>query len=174
MLLGAPGEPAGLGPSGVPEEDHAAFDQHVGHPDQVPFPAVAGIEGLLDLLSFTRGLVQHEFLGEVSSVALLCHEDLPFRGLVEIRSISSLADAGQLFSCPVFLFTELPRRVLLVNPRRVLLGNPYSYARITYSRRGRTLRISYVCAHKPDNTLQTRIAPVGYPAHEGSEGGHEG
>jgi hypothetical protein len=115
MLLGAPGEPAGLGPSGVPEEDHAAFDQHVGHPDQVPFPAVAGIEDLLDLLSFTRGLVQHEFLGEVSSVALLCHENLPFRGLVEIRSISSLPDGGQLFSCPVFLFTE--------NPRRLILGN---------------------------------------------------
>ena len=51
MLLGAPGEPAGLGPSGVPEEDHAAFDQHVGHADQVPFPAIAGIEGILDLLS---------------------------------------------------------------------------------------------------------------------------
>ena len=115
MLLGAPGEPAGLGPSGVPEEDHAAFDQHVGHPDQVPVPAVADIEGILDLLSFTRGLVQHEFLGEVSSVALLCHEDLPFRGLVEIRSISSLADGGQLFSCPVFLFTEMPRRLLLGN-----------------------------------------------------------
>jgi hypothetical protein len=112
MLLGAPGEPAGLGPSGVPEEDHAAFDQHVGHPDQVPFPAGAGIEGILDLLSFTRGLVQHEFLGVVSSVALLCHENLPFRGLVEIRSISSLADAGQLFSCPVFLFTKLPRETV--------------------------------------------------------------
>ena len=98
MLLGAPGEPAGLGPSGVPEEDHAAFDQYVGHPDQVPVPAVAGIEGILDLLSSTRGLVQHEFLGVVSSVALLCHENLPFHGLVEIHSISSLADAGQLFS----------------------------------------------------------------------------
>ena len=64
------------------------------------------------------------------------------------------------------LFTELPRRLIL--------GNPYSYARITYSRRGRTLRTSCVCAHKPDNTLQTPIAPVRYPAHEGSEGGHEG
>ena len=98
MLLGAPSEPAGLGPSGVPEEDHAAFDQHVGHGDQVPVPAVADIEGILDLLSFTRGLVQHEFLGVVSSVALLCHENLPFHGLVEIHSISSLPDAGQLFS----------------------------------------------------------------------------
>ncbi len=116
MLLGAPGEPADLGPSGVPEEDHATFDQHVGHPNQVPFPAVAGIEGILELLSLARGLVQHEFLGIVSSVALLCHENLPFRGLVEIRSISSLPDAEQPFSCPVFLFTELPTRIFLGNP----------------------------------------------------------
>ncbi len=65
MLLGVPGEAADLGPIGVPEEDHAAFYKHVGHPDQVPFPAVAGIEGILDLLSFARGLVQHEFLGVV-------------------------------------------------------------------------------------------------------------
>jgi hypothetical protein len=109
MLLFGPAEAADVGPSGVPEEDHAAFDQHVGHRDQVPFPAVAGIEGMLDLLSFARRLVQQEFLSVVASVALLCHENLPFRGLVEIRSISSLPDAGQPFSCPVFLFTELPR-----------------------------------------------------------------
>jgi hypothetical protein len=43
-------------------------------------------------------------------VALLCHENLPFRGFIEIRSISSLPDAGQPLSCPVFLFTESPRR----------------------------------------------------------------
>jgi hypothetical protein len=110
MLLGAPGEASNVGPSGVPEEDHAAFHQHVGHPDQVPFPAVAGIEGILNLLSPARGLVQHEFLGVVSSVVLLCHENLPFRGLVEIRSISALPNAGQPFSCPVFLFTGLPIR----------------------------------------------------------------
>jgi hypothetical protein len=102
MLLGAPGEAAGMGPSGVPEEDqHAAFYQHVGHRDQVPFPAVAGIEGILDLLSFARGLVQHEFLGVVSSVALFSHENLPFRNLIEIRSISSLPNAGQALSCSV-------------------------------------------------------------------------
>ena len=89
MLIGSSGEAADMGPSGVPEEDHAAFDQHVGHRDQVPFPAVAGIEGILNLLSFVRGLVQHEFLGVVSSVALFCHENLPFRSLIEIRSISS-------------------------------------------------------------------------------------
>ena len=59
MLLGASGEGADMGPSGVPEEDQAAFDEHVGYPDQVPFPAVTGIEGILDLLSFARGLVQH-------------------------------------------------------------------------------------------------------------------
>jgi hypothetical protein len=113
MLLFGPAEAADVGPSGVPEEDHAAFDQHVGHRDQVPFPAVAGIEGMLDLLSFARRLVQQEFLSVVASVALLCHENLPFRGLVEIRSISSLPDAGQPFSCPVFLFTELPRADIL-------------------------------------------------------------
>ena len=101
MLLKVPGEAANLRPIGVPEEDHTAFYEHVGHPDQVPFPAVAGIEGILDLLSFARGLVQHEFLGVVSSVALFCHENLPFRGLIEIRSISSLPNAGQPFSCPV-------------------------------------------------------------------------
>jgi hypothetical protein len=101
MLLGSPGEAADMGPSGVPEEDHASFDQHVGHRDQVPSPAVAGIEGVLNLLSFVRGLVQHEFLGVVSSVGLFCHENLPFRGLIEIRSIGSLAHAGQGFSCPV-------------------------------------------------------------------------
>ena len=71
MLLGASGEAADMGPSGVPEEDQAACDQHVGYPDQVPLPAVAGIKGILDLLSFARGRVQHEFLGVVSSVALL-------------------------------------------------------------------------------------------------------
>jgi hypothetical protein len=71
MLLGAPREAAGMGPSGVPEEDHAAFGQPIGHPDQVPFPAGAGIEGILDLLSIAHGLVQYEFLGVVSSVALL-------------------------------------------------------------------------------------------------------
>ena len=120
MLLGAPGESADMGPSSVPEEDHAAFHQHVGHPDQVPFPAVAGIEGILNLLSSARGLVQHEFLSVVSSVALLCHENLPFRGLVEIRSISSLREAGQPFSCPVFLFTELPLRVVFSETRRSL------------------------------------------------------
>ena len=48
MLLVVPGEAADMGPSGIPEEYHAAFYQHVGHPDQVPFPAVAGIEGILD------------------------------------------------------------------------------------------------------------------------------
>jgi hypothetical protein len=101
MLLGAPGEAAGMGPSSVPEEDHAAFYQHVGHRDQVPSPAVTGIEGILDLLSFVRGLVQHEFLGVVSSVALFCHENLPYRGLSEIRSISSPPNAGQAFSCSV-------------------------------------------------------------------------
>ena len=77
-LLGVPGEAADLGPSGVPEEEDAAFYQHVGHRDQVPFPAVAGIEGILDLLSFARGLVQQQFLGVVSSVARLRHENLPF------------------------------------------------------------------------------------------------
>jgi hypothetical protein len=103
MLLASPaGEAADLGPSGVPEEEHAAFDQHVGDPDQVPLAAVTGIEGILDLLSIAHCRVQHESLGVVSSVALLCHENLPFRGLVEIRSISSLRDAGQPFSCPVF------------------------------------------------------------------------
>ena len=117
MLLGAPSEPADLGPGGVPEEEHDAFELHVGHPDQVPFPAVAGIEGILDLLSFARGLLQHEFLGVVSSVALLCHENLPFRGLLEMGSISSLPNAEQLFSCPLFLFTRLPRRGLLGNRR---------------------------------------------------------
>jgi hypothetical protein len=101
MLREVPGEAANLRPISVPEEDHATFYQHVGHPDQVPFPAVAGIEGILDLLSFARGLVQHEFLGVVSSVALFCHENLPFRGLIEIRSISSFSNAGQPFSCPV-------------------------------------------------------------------------
>ena len=100
LVVRAPGEAADLGPSGVPEEDHAAF-YHVGHPDQVPFSALAGIEGILDLLSCARGLVQHEFLGVVSSVAWLSHENLPFRGVIEIRSISSLPNAGQLFSCPV-------------------------------------------------------------------------
>ena len=110
MLLGAPGEPADPGPGGVPEEEHDAFALPLGHPDQVPLPAVAGIEGILNLLSFARGPVQHEFLGVVSSVALLCHENLPFRGLLEMRSISSLPNAEQLFSCPIFLFTELPRR----------------------------------------------------------------
>jgi hypothetical protein len=111
MLLGVPGEAADLGPIGVPEEDHAAFYKHVGHPDQVPFPAVAGIEGILDLLSFARGLVQHEFLGVVSSVALLCHENLPlpFRGLIEIRSIISFPNAGQPFSCPA----SIPRTLQL-------------------------------------------------------------
>ena len=104
MLLGAPGEPADLGPGGVPEGEHDAFELHVGHPDQVPLPAVADIEGILDLLSFARGLVQHEFLGVVSSVALLCHENLPFRGLLEMGSINSLPNAEQLFSCPIFLF----------------------------------------------------------------------
>jgi hypothetical protein len=113
MLLGAPGEPADLGPGGVPEEEHDTFELPLGHPDQVPLPAVAGIESILDLLSFARGLVQHEFLGVVSSVALLCHENLPFRGLLEMRSIRSLPNAEQLFSCPVFLFTELPIRGLL-------------------------------------------------------------
>ena len=108
MLLGAPGEPADLGPGGVPEGEHDAFELHVGHPDQVPLPAVADIEGILDLLSFARGLVQHEFLGVVSSVALLCHENLPLRGFVEIRSISSLPDAGQPFLGAVFLFTDFP------------------------------------------------------------------
>src|SRR5215217_5746435 len=39
---------------------------------------------------------------------------------------------------------------------------------------GVPLNILCVRAHKLDNTLQTRIAPVRYPAHEGSEGGHEG
>ena len=122
MLLGAPGEPADLGPGGVPEGEHDAFELHVGHPDQVPLPAVADIEGILDLLSFARGLVQHEFLGVVSSVALLCHENLPFRGLLEMGSISSLPNAEQLFSCPLFLFTnrreggfsetELPRETV--------------------------------------------------------------
>jgi hypothetical protein len=56
MLLGFPGEAADMGPSGVPEEDHASFYQHVGHRDRVPSPAVAGIEGILDLLSFVRVL----------------------------------------------------------------------------------------------------------------------
>jgi hypothetical protein len=101
MLLGVPGEAADMGPSGIPEEYHAPFYQHVGHPDQVPFPAVAGIEGILDLRSFVRGLVQHEFLGVVSSMALLCHVNLSLRGLIEIRSISSLPNAGHPFSCPV-------------------------------------------------------------------------
>jgi hypothetical protein len=98
MLLGPPGEAAELGPSGVPEEEHAAFDQHVGYPDQVPLPSVTGLEGILDLLSFARFRVQHEFLGVVSSVALLCHENLPFRGFVEVCSISSLSDAGQPYA----------------------------------------------------------------------------
>jgi hypothetical protein len=40
-------------------------------------------------------------LGVVSSVGLFCHENLPFRGLIEIRSISSRFHAGQGFSCPV-------------------------------------------------------------------------
>jgi hypothetical protein len=106
MLLGASGEGADMGPSGVPEEDQAAFDQRVGYPDQVPLPAVAGIKGILDLLSFAHGLVQHEFLGVVSSVVLLCHENLPLRGFVEIRSISSLPDAGQPFLGAGFLFTS--------------------------------------------------------------------
>src|SRR3712207_6609767 len=101
MLLGVPGEAADMGPSGIPEEYHAAFYQHVGHPDQVPFPAVAGIEGILDLRCFVRGLVQRAFLGVVSSMALLCHDNLSLRGLIEIRSISSLPNAGQPFSCPV-------------------------------------------------------------------------
>ena len=78
MLLGASSEHADHGPSGVPEEDHAALDQHVGYRDQVPFPALTGIEGILDLLSFAHCLVQHEFLGVVSSVAFLCHENFPF------------------------------------------------------------------------------------------------
>src|SRR5215212_6432913 len=106
MLLGASGEGADMGPSGVPEEDQATFDEHVGYPHQVPFPAVTGIEGSLDLLSFAHGLVQHEFLGVVSSVALLCHENLSLCGFVEIRSISSLPDAGQPFLGAVFLFTS--------------------------------------------------------------------
>jgi hypothetical protein len=87
MLLGAPGEAADMRPGGVPEEEHDAFALPLGHPDQVPLPAVAGIEGTLDLLSLARGLVQHEFLGVVSSVALLCHENLPFRGLLEMRTV---------------------------------------------------------------------------------------
>jgi hypothetical protein len=101
MLLGFPGEAADMGPSGVPEEDHASFHQHVGHRDQVPSPAVAGVEGILDLLSFVRGLVHHEFLGVVSSVGLFCHENLPFRVLSETSSISSPPNTGQGFSCPV-------------------------------------------------------------------------
>ena len=112
MLFGSPGEAADLGRSGVPEEDHASFYQHVGHRDQVPSPAVAGIEGILDLLSFVRGLVHHEFLGVVSSVALFCHENLPFRGLVEIRSVSSRFHARQVFRV-LLLFTILSRGGLL-------------------------------------------------------------
>ena len=73
-------------------------------------------EGILDLLSFARGPVQHEFFGVVSSVALLCHENLPFRGLLQMRSISSLPNTEQLFSCPIFLFTELPRKGIPGNP----------------------------------------------------------
>jgi hypothetical protein len=104
MLLGTPSEAADMGPSSIPEEDHAAslyqhvVDQHVGYPDQVPFPSVTGIEGILDLLSLARGLVQYEFLSVISSVSLFCHENLPFRGLIEIPSISSLLNAGNRFS----------------------------------------------------------------------------
>ena len=119
MLLVVPGEAADMGPSGIPEEYHAAFYQHVGHPDQVPFPAVAGIEGILELLSFARGLVEHEFLGVVSSVALLLHENLTFRGLIEIRSISSLPNVGQPFWCLVSyslsVLEEVPGNLVSAN-----------------------------------------------------------
>ena len=120
MLLGSSGEAADMGPSGVPEEDHASFDQHIGHRDQVPFPAVAGIEGILDLLSFVRGLVQHEFLGEVSSVGLFCHENLPFsRPYRDSQYTLTFPRWARLFvSC--FLFTRLPRARVLGNSLSVL------------------------------------------------------
>src|SRR5215207_4971067 len=147
MLLGAPSEPADLGPGGVPEEEHDAFDQHVGHPDQVQLPAVAGIEGILDLLSLARGLLQHEFLGVVSSVALLCHENLPFRGLLEMRSISSLPNAEQLFSCPVFLFTELPSSGLLGNRRGPNRVTSTKGELVTYS----LIRMGYILLESINN-----------------------
>ena len=115
MLLGFPGEAADMGPSGVPEEDHASFYQHVGHRDQVPSPAVPGIEGILDLLSFVRSLIHHEFLGVVSSVGLFCHENLPFsRPHRDSRYKLTFPRWARLFvSC--FLLTRLPRRRVLGN-----------------------------------------------------------
>ncbi len=59
------GDPAEAGPVGVPEEDHAAFGQHVGDPNEVPLLPLTGVEGILDLLSDVGTLVHHQLLGVV-------------------------------------------------------------------------------------------------------------
>ncbi len=71
------GGSAEAGPGGIPEEGNAALLRDVRHPDEVPFLALAGVEGVLNLLSGIPILVQHEFLGEVPLVGLVSHRDLP-------------------------------------------------------------------------------------------------
>jgi hypothetical protein len=66
--------PAEAGPSGVPEEHHAALSWHAPHPDEVPVLGLVGIEGFLNLLWDVR--VQVQLLGVESSVAWLGHEVL--------------------------------------------------------------------------------------------------
>ncbi len=53
------GGPAEAGPSSVPEEGNAALLRDVRHPDEVPFLALAGVEGVLDLPPGVHVLVQH-------------------------------------------------------------------------------------------------------------------
>jgi hypothetical protein len=48
--------------------------QHVRDSHQVPLFSFTGIKSILDLLPDVPALVQHPFLGEVSSMQSLCHE----------------------------------------------------------------------------------------------------
>jgi hypothetical protein len=72
------------GPLSVPEQDYAVPGQYVRHSDEVPLVGVAFIEGVLDLLSDIRVLVNYKLLGVVSSVSLLCHDMFPFWRLLKL------------------------------------------------------------------------------------------